>query len=188
MVHFSWFQLGAFLAVGILALLLIVWAVSRVAAVVPSALEKRGYPSGVGGLLLLVVVFMWLMAVSPLFRLGREGAEAVRVAFMDSAYTWAALSTLIPDLVSALLLTIAAFMLTAGRSPRALYGAVLLGWLGGPCGAFLRSYFLNISLTITGEPSALVVAMFVASLYLLFSARSQLTYALPAAYQLPERG
>ena len=187
MVHFSWLQIRFFVLLVALVIAAIFWGVARVAAVVPPALQKPGYKSGVGGVLLFVVVFVWMQAMTPLFRLGREIAEAVRVAMLDTSYTWAALQTVIPDLTSALFLTVAAFMLTAGRSAKALYGAVILGWLGGPLSAFLRAYFLNIPITWNGEPSGMVMAMLVTTLYLLFADRVTLTYGLPKAALLPDR-
>ncbi len=187
MVQFSWMQISVVVLLAAALAAVILWAVSRIARAVPPALEKPGYASGVSGVLLFVVLFMWLTAITPLFRLGREAAEVARVIMLDAQYWAAAVQTLIPDLVSAVLLTIASFMLTLGRTPRALYTAVVLGWLGGPASAFLRAEFLNIPLTLTGEPSAYVLAMVVVTLYLVFADRAALTYGLARAATLPER-
>lgn len=187
MVTFSWLQLGGFLLVGLVALVIIIWAIARIANVVPPALTKPGYKSGVGGVLLFVVLYFWLVAVTPLFRLGREGAEVVRVMMLDASYVGSAIQTLIPDLVSAILLTVTAFLLTVGRSAKVLYIALGLAWLGGPAASLMRAYFLNIPFSITAEPNALFVAMLVASVYLLFADRSALTYGLPRAELLPDR-
>lgn len=187
MVQFSAMQLGIFVLIMALLVGVIAWAVLRIARMVPPALTKPGYASGVGGLLLIVVLFFWLQAVVPLFRLGREGAEVARVAFMEADYFWAAFQTLIPDLVAAVTLTAAALMLTIGRSARSLTWVLLLAWVGAPVVAFLRAWLLNIPLTLFGEPTAMLTGMIVTTLYLLFADRSVLTYGLPRAATLPDR-
>lgn len=187
MVHFTWLQIGGFILVSLAVIWAIVWAIGRIAKAVPPALTKPGYKSGIGGLLLWVVVFSWILAVTPLFRLGRDSAEVVRVMMLDASYAGSVLGTLVPDLLSAPFLTVTAFMLTVGRSAKALYTALVLAWLGGPIVALLRMYFLNTPFKIDSEPNAFFVAMIVGTIYLLFADRSALTYGLPRAEYLPER-
>jgi hypothetical protein len=187
MVTFTFWQIAIFAAVGILFVLLPLWAIKRIASSIPPACSAPGYKSGIGGMLLFVIAVLIVEALAALFMLGRAAGEALRVMTMDSQYVWPAFKTLIPDLTASIFLIAAVVLLTFVRSSSALYGAVVCAWLGGPLVSALRLKNLGVPITVTSEPSAYVLLTAVISLYLLFAVRPALTYGTRSGRELEAR-
>lgn len=187
MIHFTFAQIAVITLIVLAVLALLVWSVSKVAKAAPAAMTKPGYASGVGGLLLVVAVYLWCAALMRLYTVGHEAAEVVRFAMMDAGYVWPVFQTMLPDLLSGLGFVIAALCLTIGRSKMALYAGIMLAWVAGPGISVSRAIFEQIPLTWNGEPSAMVLGSAIVTLYLLLSDRATLTYGLPKAAQLPDR-
>lgn len=183
-VHFSGWQMLLAASLFLLAVLVPVWAVRRIANAIPPVYAPQGMPSGVGGLLLLTVGILIVEAVNALWHFGRAAGEAARVIAMDSDFVWPAVQTVIPDFAAAFFLMIAVGALVFGRSPFALGLAVFSAWLGGPMVAFLRTIYLGLPLEVAGEPTGLFFLTLVITVYLLFSNRPALTYGTRAGRQL----
>ena len=78
MVTFTFWQIAIFAAVGILFVLLPLWAIKRIASSIPPACSAPGYKSGIGGMLLFVIAVLIVEALAALFMLGRAAGEALR--------------------------------------------------------------------------------------------------------------
>ena len=175
------------LALICLVVLIALWAVTRLVRAVPPALTVPGKPSGVGGILLLIIAALMAKDVTALYQFGHGIGEAARVIALDASYAWPALQTLIPEFVSSAALSAAIVALVFGRSPAALYFAVLSIWIGGPAAYVLRGPFQGLPVEFSmslGWNSALMVVL---TLFLLFSRRSNLTYGTAAGRRFAAR-
>ncbi len=186
-IHFTGMQMLLITGLFLLAVLVPLWLLKRFAQIVPPVYKVNGIPSGVGGLLLMVVGILIAQAVPALYHLGRSGASVVRVLEVDVAFWWAAVQTLIPDLVTVVCLLTAIGALIFGRTPWALRLAIVMAWLGGPLVAFLRHLYLGLPLEVAGEPTGLFFLTVVMTIYLLFSNRPALTYGTEAGRHLAEQ-
>lgn len=175
-IHLTWLQAAFVIVLAVALVAALFWAVGKISRSRAPAETAPGRPSGVGGLLLAVIVYLFATGLWPLFNLGQNIGEVIRVAMMDASFVWPVVQTLIPDAVAGILLPAAALTLMLGRTPSALMSAVALMWIGGPLTAFLRAYFLQIPITWTGTPSTMTLGFFIATVYLLCANRSTLTY------------
>ena len=186
-IHFTGMQMLLLTGLFLIAVLGPLWILKRFAQIVPPVYKVNGIPSGVGGLLLMVVGILVAQAVSALYHFGRAAGEVQRVIAMDSSFWWAAAQTLIPDLVSVVCLLTAIGALVFGRRPFALRLGIVMSWLGGPLVAFLRYLYLGLPIEVAGEPTGLFFLTIVMTLYLLFSNRPALTYGTESGRHLAEQ-
>lgn len=151
---------------------------------VPPACEVPGMPAGIGGLLLGLLFFLSVDAMLQLFELGRGAGEVARVISMDADFAWPAIKTIIPGAIVVFALLAAIMVLTIGRSRAALLTAVVLLWVAGPGGDFLKAVILGISVDVSSGFAGISTFTILATIYLLFSNRSAFTYGLSSAKKI----
>ena len=78
-------------------------------------------------------------------------------------------------------------LLTVGRSPGALYGAVVAFWVAGPVADFLRMPLLGIPFDVSQNFMGISVFTIIATCYLLFSTRTSLLYGTRSGRQIAAR-
>ncbi len=185
-VSFSTGQIGMIVCAAVIVLLLPIILVKILGRAFPPVYTISHRASGIGGILLFTIGVIFAESFFALYHFGQGLGEVFHIASMDSRFIWPAIQTLIPDLVAALFLVSAAFVLTCKRTAEALYTATAMMWLGGPLTAFLRQYYLGIPFTFDGEPTASFLLTCVLTLYLLFSDRAALTYGTNSGARLYE--
>lgn len=151
---------------------------------VPPACEVPGMPAGIGGLLLGLLFFLSVDAMLLLFELGRGAGEVARVISMDADFAWPAIKTIIPGAIVVFALLAAIMVLTIGRSRAALWTAVVLLWVAGPGGDFLKAVILGIPVDVSSGFAGISTFTILATIYLLFSNRSAFTYGLSSAKKI----
>ena len=164
--------------------LLLTFFLRFIARGVPPACSVPGMPAGVGGLLLALLFFLCVDAMLQLFELGRGAGEVARVISMDADFAWPAIKTIIPGAITVFALLAAIMTLTIGRSRAALWFAVLLLWVAGPGGDFLKAVILGIPVDVSSGFAGISTFTILATLYLLFSNRSAFTYGLSSARKI----
>ncbi|MDO5530975.1 hypothetical protein [Sutterella sp.] len=148
---------------------------------VPPAVRPTGRPAGVGGLLLVVLLILSAKAVVSLFALGQQAGECVRVVSMSPDFLWPAVKSTLPAAVNAVAIMLALVLLTLGRSPAALFTALVAVWVAGPGDDFLKSVILGVPFNPSQGFMGISFFTIIVTVYLLFSSRSAHTYGLPSA-------
>ena len=175
---------GTGLLLALVVPLLLTFFLRIIARGVPPACSVPGMPAGVGGLLLALLFFLCVDAMLQLFELGRGAGEVPRVISMDADFAWPAIKTIIPGAITVFALLAAIMTLTIGRSRAALWFAVLLLWVAGPGGDFLKAVILGIPVDVSSGFAGISAFTILATLYLLFSNRSAFTYGLSSARKI----
>lgn len=173
--------------VAVAAPLLLTVALALVARAVPPAVRVPGVAGNVGGLMLVFFFFLAAEATFVLFQFGRAAGEAAGVIAMDASFAWPALKTIIPQGVAAVGMVVMLLLLTVGRSPGALYGAVVAFWVAGPVADFLRMPLLGIPFDVSQNFMGISVFTIIATCYLLFSTRTSLLYGTRSGRQIAAR-
>ena len=151
---------------------------------VAPACSVPGMPAGIGGLLLALLFFLCVDAMLQLFELGLCAGEVARVISMDADFSWPAIKTIIPGAITVFALLAAILILTIGRSRSALWTALLLLWVAGPGGDFLKAIILGIPVDVSSGFAGISTFTILSTIYLLFSNRSAFTYGLASAKKI----